>query len=123
MTPSTPTLHRHPQARKSLHAKRVGGPAQSEAEHSAGHPVADDGLEFGRTAIHDPRLGEDAAAAESLAAEPRQDGVGAVAGIDWPVLIWIVGVHAAALAAPFCFSWSGLAICLALYWVTGSLGV
>jgi stearoyl-CoA desaturase (delta-9 desaturase) len=29
----------------------------------------------------------------------------------------------AALAAPFCFTWSGLAICLFLYWVTGGLGV
>ena len=39
--------------------------------------------------------------------------------LDWPVVIWIGGVHLAALAAPFYFTWSGLAICLFLYWVTG----
>lgn len=59
--------------------------------------------------------------------EPRRDGR-AYAGsgwadIDWPVAIWIGGIHLAALAAPFCFTWSGLAICLALYYISGSLGV
>ena len=38
------------------------------------------------------------------------------------VLLWIAGVHALALAAPFTFTWSGLAICVVLSWVTGSLG-
>lgn len=59
--------------------------------------------------------------------EPRRDGRAHVgqhwADIAWPTAIWIGGVHLAALAAPFCFTWSGLAICLALYYVTGSLGV
>ena len=32
-------------------------------------------------------------------------------------------MHLAALAAPFYFSWSGLAICVVLCWVTGCLGV
>jgi fatty-acid desaturase len=124
MTPSTQTLHRHPHARKSLHPKS-GGASEPHAERDQAEldPAAGDGLEFGRTALHDPRQGDGAASADGLAAEPRQDGVGAVAGIDWPVLIWIAGVHLTALAAPFCFSWSGLAICLGLYWLTGSLGV
>ena len=43
--------------------------------------------------------------------------------MDWAVFLWIAGVHVAALAAPFHFTWSGLAICLVLYWVSGSLGV
>ena len=131
--PSTPTRHR-----KSVHHHAGGKTAQRSGEHSdadkdldarSGHGAGTDGLafsddvEFGRSALHDPRQSDDAASAGSLAAEPRQDGVGAVAGMDWPVLIWIVGVHLTALAAPFFFSWSGLAICLALYWVTGSFGV
>jgi fatty-acid desaturase len=72
--------------------------------------------EFGRSAIHDPRN-------DSGDHEPRRDGRSAWTQIDWPVAIWISGVHLAALAAPFFFTWSGLAICLVLYWVTGSLGV
>jgi len=61
--------------------------------------------------------------------EPRRDGIVDMAvhnlatDVDWPVVAWIGGVHLAALAAPFFFTWSGLAICLALYWVTGGLGV
>jgi stearoyl-CoA desaturase (delta-9 desaturase) len=43
--------------------------------------------------------------------------------IDWPVVIWIGGLHAAAIAAPFFATWSGIAICLILYYITGSLGV
>lgn len=68
---------------------------------------------------------------ESLAgaAEPRRDGIVDVGvedlatDIDWPVLLWIAGIHVLALAAPFTFTWSGLAICAVLCWVTGSLGV
>ena len=79
-----------------------------------------DGLEFGRTAIHDPTL----SGAPGDRHEPRREGFGnGWADLDWPTVIWIGGVHLAALAAPFYFTWSGLAICLALYWVTGGLGV
>jgi fatty-acid desaturase len=77
--------------------------------------------QFGRTAIFGPE-----AAAEGFgdAPEPRREGMGeSWTDLDWPSVIWIGGIHVAALAAPFYFTWSGLAICLALYWVTGSLGV
>ncbi|MBL6831412.1 MAG: fatty acid desaturase [Pirellulales bacterium] len=62
------------------------------------------------------------------AAEPRRDGAkelmrGGWSDIDWPVLGWIGGIHIAALAAPFCFTWSGLLIAVVLAWVTGGLGV
>ena len=43
--------------------------------------------------------------------------------LDWPSVIWIGGIHLMALAAPFYFTWSGLAICAVLCWVTGGLGV
>jgi stearoyl-CoA desaturase (delta-9 desaturase) len=44
-------------------------------------------------------------------------------GLDWPVVIWICLVHAAALVAPFYFSWQALVVCAALILMTGSLGV
>jgi fatty-acid desaturase len=78
----------------------------------------------------DSDAGPDVSAAAPLQRhekEPRRDGRAHAgsgwADIDWPVLIWIGGIHLAALAAPFCFTWSGLAICLALYYISGSLGV
>jgi fatty-acid desaturase len=114
--PTPRTLSRkHPGRRHHDTSSRAAAVRPAPASQESGD-------EFGREAVYDPRH-HDGAEAGTLALEPRQDGHGAVSGIDWPVLIWIVGVHLAALAAPFCFSWSGLAICLALYWVTGSLGV
>ena len=44
-------------------------------------------------------------------------------GYDWPVIVWIVVVHAGALAAPFFFTWKALGICCFLAWLTGSIGV
>ncbi|MEW6277426.1 MAG: fatty acid desaturase [Candidatus Eremiobacterota bacterium] len=41
---------------------------------------------------------------------------------DWPTAIVLWSVHVGALAAPFTFSWSGLAVCLVLYAVT-AMGV
>jgi stearoyl-CoA desaturase (delta-9 desaturase) len=44
-------------------------------------------------------------------------------GLDWPVFVWILVVHAGALAAPFFFTWKALGLCLFLCWFTGSIGV
>ena len=44
-------------------------------------------------------------------------------GIDWPVVVWIVLVHALALVAPFFFSWQALMVCACLILLTGSVGV
>ena len=88
--------------------------------------LEDEACQFGRAAIHGPDAAESTAtkALEDTKAEPRSDGKDAGEnGIDWPTLIWIAGMHLAALAAPFYFTWSGLAICLFLCWVTGCLGV
>ena len=60
---------------------------------------------------------------DATSPEPRGEGPGRPVGLDWPTTIWIGGIHLAALAAPFYFTWSGLAICMVLYWVTGGLGV
>ena len=42
---------------------------------------------------------------------------------SWFAISWLVAVHVAALAAPFFFSWTGLAVAIVLHWVTGSLGI
>ena len=44
-------------------------------------------------------------------------------GLNWPIVIWIVGVHLLALVAPFFFSWPALIVCVFLAFATGSLGV
>lgn len=97
--------------------------AEWQATSAAAAVLEADTAEFGRSAVHDP----DAAGAERSAGdspEPRREGQRDTwSDIDWPVLLWIGGIHLAALAAPFYFTWSGFAICMALYWVTGGLGV
>jgi fatty-acid desaturase len=49
----------------------------------------------------------------------------ASAGIAWAPLLWIGALHAGALLAfvPAYFSWSALAACLLLHWMTGCLGI
>ena len=124
--PSTPTRHRksvhHKAAQRAEHSGISQSGIESDLDATAVADARADERQFGRSAVHDPRECDETGS-HDLAVEPRQDGVGAVSGLDWPVLIWIVGVHLAALTAPFCFSWSGLAICLTLYYVTGSFGV
>jgi len=83
--------------------------------------------DFGKSAVHDP-LADAAGAGDDVVAagrhEPRREGGrDSWRDLDWAVFLWIGGIHLAALAAPFCFTWSGLAICLVLYWITGGLGV
>ncbi len=43
--------------------------------------------------------------------------------IDWPVSIVMGLMHVGALAAPFCFSWSGLVVFVGLAWLTGIVGI
>lgn len=44
-------------------------------------------------------------------------------GISWPVLGWLVLIHAGVLFAPFCFTWEALALTLVLHWMTGGIGI
>ena len=45
--------------------------------------------------------------------------------LAWPSLIWIGAIHLGALLAfvPAYFSWSGLALCFFLHWLTGGIGI
>jgi stearoyl-CoA desaturase (delta-9 desaturase) len=47
------------------------------------------------------------------------------AGIAWAPVIWVGGLHLGALLAfvPAYFSWSALAVCLFLHWLTGGIGI
>jgi fatty-acid desaturase len=44
-------------------------------------------------------------------------------GVNWSTYITMVIFHLGAVAALFMFSWQALAVCLLLWWVSGSLGV
>jgi len=52
-------------------------------------------------------------------AQPRS------AQISWASVLWIGALHLGALLAliPAYFSWSGLAVCLFLHWLTGGIGI
>src|SRR5271169_5059075 len=45
--------------------------------------------------------------------------------LSWPSLIWIGAIHVGALHVfvPAFFSWSGLALCFLLHWLTGGIGI
>ncbi|MEO1132273.1 MAG: fatty acid desaturase [Cyanobacteria bacterium J06639_1] len=43
--------------------------------------------------------------------------------LDWPTVIFFAVFHALALLAPWCFSWSGLAVAVGLHWLLGSIGI
>lgn len=45
--------------------------------------------------------------------------------ISWIPILWIGAIHAGALLAvfPSYFSWSGLAVCVFLHWLTGGIGI
>jgi len=44
-------------------------------------------------------------------------------GFSWPVIFWLAIIHLGVLAAPFCFSWSGLGLMFVLHWLTGGMGI
>ena len=43
--------------------------------------------------------------------------------IDWVTVVWMVGIHAGCLAAPFFFTWKAVAVALVAHWLTASVGV
>ncbi|WP_459557660.1 acyl-CoA desaturase [Lacunimicrobium album] len=44
-------------------------------------------------------------------------------GVNWPTTLFIGLMHVGAIAAFFFFSWQGLAVCLAMHFVTACLGI
>ncbi len=43
--------------------------------------------------------------------------------IQWPAAIFIIGVHLAAIAAFWTFTWQALVLCVVFHWITGGLGI
>ncbi len=43
--------------------------------------------------------------------------------VSWWSIGWLTFAHLVVLAAPFTFTWTGLAVLVVLHWVTGSLGI
>jgi len=41
----------------------------------------------------------------------------------WAIIFWLVLIHVGALAAPFTFTWQGLAVAVVLHWFTGGIGI
>jgi stearoyl-CoA desaturase (delta-9 desaturase) len=65
-------------------------------------------------------------AASAVRRAPRPDEVPEPrygAGINWPVVGWLVLLHAGAVLAPFFFSWQGLLLMFVLHWITGGIGI
>jgi len=44
-------------------------------------------------------------------------------GVSWATVIWLAVLHLGALAAPFTFSWQGVALAAFMSWLTGSIGI
>ncbi|MCR9119897.1 MAG: acyl-CoA desaturase, partial [bacterium] len=44
-------------------------------------------------------------------------------GFNWGIIGWVIVLHLGAMAAPFFFSWEGLAMVFVLHWITGGLGI
>ena len=130
-TSHSPKQSRPPKAGKPV--STASGHSTAQLANDGRHAPIDvdaDEFAFGRSAIggpqsqverHDHVGGETALTND---ADPHHQHTGQHwSDLDWPVVIWIGLIHAAALVAPFFFSWSGLAICVVLSWATGSLGV
>lgn len=66
---------------------------------------------------------QDCATAMSDEAQLSEQQKRLAAGPNYPVMGWLIFLHAGALAAPFFFSWEAFAVCMFLYWLAGSIGV
>ena len=58
---------------------------------------------------------------ENTSAEMPESG--RYATPDWANIGWVVAIHLGVLAAPFCFTWTGLFTCMFLGWLTGGIGI
>jgi stearoyl-CoA desaturase (delta-9 desaturase) len=43
--------------------------------------------------------------------------------LDWPVILWMIGIHLGCLVAPFFFSWQALGLTIFMHWLTCSVGI
>lgn len=53
----------------------------------------------------------------------KRDRIGERTAWNWAACTWLILIHIGALAAPFYFSWAGLAVFFVMHWMTGSIGI
>src|SRR5690606_18315997 len=102
----TPPRTRTPHHPESPHPD---GSRNRKADQSSARPS--------RRSLRATRKAEVAASTEGLSVERRWGNV------SWWAIGWLTMAHLVVLAAPFTFTWTGLAVALVLHWFTGSLGI
>ena len=66
----------------------------------------------------------DAAALKKTKRAPhRMHPDGSPWAVNWIAGGWLIALHIGALAAPFFFTWEGLALAVFFHWLTGSIGI
>lgn len=96
------------------HARR---PHQEHSHHDHPHNDSHGTTTAHLAKEHRPRGRKEVITSNADGHDPFQ------AGIDWPVAVWFGVLHLGALAAPFFFSWQGLALFVVMQFITGSMGV
>jgi len=71
------------------------------------------------------RNGAEAQLGKPVASAPLAAGIRSLrwSQVDWSTVVWIGLIHVALLAAPFTFTWQGLAVAVVLAWITGAVGI
>ncbi|TWU17381.1 Fatty acid desaturase [Novipirellula galeiformis] len=72
---------------------------------------------------HSPHASHDHASKLPANAHPTASERRHVKNLSYWAIGWLTLAHLVVLAAPFYFSWTGLAVMLVLHWMTGSLGI
>lgn len=62
-------------------------------------------------------------ASSSLKWSSGRPNVAKANNINWAATVWLLAIHVGAIAAPWTFSWSGLAIVIFMHWVCGGVGI
>jgi fatty-acid desaturase len=99
---------------------RTRTPHQPESPHPGGsrdRKTDQSSARPNRRSLRAARKAEVAASTEGVTVERRWGNV------SWWAIGWLTMAHLVVLAAPFTFTWTGLAVALVLHWFTGSLGI
>ena len=75
------------------------------------------------TAVLDQEVADESLWQEDKAAPISERERRLASGPNYPVIFWLALLHVGAVFAPWCFSWQAFIATVALYWLTGSIGV
>lgn len=62
-------------------------------------------------------------ASRSLKWQSGRPNVSRANNINWAAATWLLMIHVGAVAAPWTFTWSGLALVVVLHWLCGGIGI